>query len=100
MAGAAVAVGLLPNYAQIGIAAPILLVALRILQGFSAGGEWGGAALPAVEHAPAKHRGLFGSFPQMGVPAGMLLATVVLGITTATMSKEAFLGWAGAFRSC
>jgi metabolite-proton symporter len=93
MGGATVAVGLLPNYAQIGIAAPILLVVLRILQGFSAGGEWGGAALLAVEHAPTRHRGLFGSFPQMGVPAGMLLATVVLGITTATMSNEAFLAW-------
>jgi MFS family permease len=93
MGGATVAVGLLPTYAQIGVAAPILLVLLRILQGFSAGGEWGGAALLAVEHAPTNRRGLFGSFPQMGVPAGMLLATVVLGLITANVSEEDFLAW-------
>lgn len=93
MGGATVAVGLLPTFAQIGAAAPILLVALRVIQGISAGGEWGGAALLAVEHAPTKRRGLFGSFPQMGVPAGMLLATIVLGITATPLSDEQFLAW-------
>src|SRR6478735_412193 len=63
-------IGLLPTYAAIGVAAPILLIVLRILQGFSAGGEWGGAALMAVEHAPTTRRGLFGAFPQIGVPVG------------------------------
>lgn len=75
MGGATALIGLLPTYATIGMAAPILLVALRILQGLSAGGEWGGAALIAVEHAPRGRRGFFGAFPQVGVPAGMLLAT-------------------------
>lgn len=86
-------IGLLPTYAQIGAAAPIMLVTLRILQGFSAGGEWGGAALMAVEHAPANRRGWFGGFPQIGVPLGMLLATLVLAILSATTNEEQFLSW-------
>ncbi|MDR7328672.1 MFS transporter [Corynebacterium guangdongense] len=85
--------GLLPTYSSIGIAAPLLLVLLRILQGLSAGGEWGGAALMAVEHAPAHRRGLFGSYPQLGVPLGMLLATgVLLGVSSA-LSEEQFTAW-------
>lgn len=93
MGGATAAIGLLPTYATIGIAAPILLVLLRILQGLSAGGEWGGAALIAVEHAPTHRRGFFGAFPQVGVPAGMLLATLfMLGMTTA-LSTEQFEAW-------
>ncbi len=86
-------IGVLPTYAQIGVAAPILLIILRVLQGFSAGGEWGGAALMAVEHAPANKRGLFGGFPQIGVPLGMLLATAVLAILSATTTQEQFLDW-------
>jgi MFS family permease len=86
-------IGFLPTYAAIGIAAPILLITLRILQGFSAGGEWGGAALMAVEHAPDKKRGFFGAFPQIGVPVGMILATFTLWIITSSMSQEAFLAW-------
>jgi MFS family permease len=74
MGAATALVGLLPTYAAIGIAAPILLVLLRILQGISAGGEWGGAVLMAVEHAPTARRGLFGASPQIGVPLGLLLA--------------------------
>lgn len=69
-------IGCLPTYQTAGIWAPILLVFLRLAQGFAVGGEWGGAVLMAVEHTPEK-RGLFGSYPQMGVPAGMLLATIV-----------------------
>lgn len=78
-----------------GIVAPILLVLLRIVQGFSAGGEWGGAALMAVEHAPDGKRGLFGSAPQLGVPFGMLLASGELAITTAAFGPDGFLefGW-------
>ena len=72
-------IGLLPTYAQIGVAAPVLLVLLRILQGISAGGEWGGAVLMSCEHAPVKRRGLFGASPQIGVPLGLLLASGVLG---------------------
>ncbi|WFP16986.1 MFS transporter [Citricoccus muralis] len=86
-------IGLLPTYAQIGIWAPILLILLRIVQGFSAGGEWGGAALMSVEHAPRDKRGLFGAYPQIGVPLGMLLATSFMFILTTSMSEEAFLTW-------
>lgn len=93
MGGATVGIGLLPTYAQIGVGAPILLVILRILQGFSAGGEWGGAALMAVEHAAKDRRGFFGAFPQMGVPIGMLLATGVLSAISALVSAEQFLAW-------
>lgn len=86
-------IGLLPTYASIGIAAPILLVLLRVIQGFSAGGEWGGAALMAVEHAPKNRRGYFGSFPQIGVPIGMILATGLLYILRISMSPQAFGAW-------
>lgn len=93
MGGATFAMGLLPNYAAIGIATPILLVLLRILQGLSAGGEWGGAALIAVEHAPVNKRGYFGAFPQVGVPAGMALATVFMLVVTTVLSPEQFETW-------
>lgn len=86
-------VGVLPTYAQAGIWAPILLILLRILQGFSAGGEWGGAALMAVEHAPPGRRSFFGSFPQIGTPIGMIAATLVLLTLTATIDRDAFLAW-------
>lgn len=86
-------IGVLPTYAQIGVWAPILLVLLRLLQGFSAGGEWGGAALLAVEHAPKGKRGLFGAAPQVGVPLGMILATGVLFLVRSNMTEEAFLTW-------
>ncbi|MDU0968181.1 MAG: MFS transporter [Actinomycetaceae bacterium] len=92
MGGATVLVGCLPTYASIGMAAPFLLIALRILQGFAAGGEWGGAALMAVEHAPAKRRGWFGGFPQVGVPLGMLTATAVLAIVH-VISRDQFTTW-------
>ena len=86
-------IGLLPTYAAIGIAAPILLILLRILQGFSAGGEWGGAALMAVEHAPTARRGFFGAFPQIGVPVGMILATSTLFVITSLLTPDQFLAW-------
>lgn len=86
-------IGLLPTYAQIGVAAPILLILLRILQGISAGGEWGGAALMSVEHAPVNKRGFFGAYPQIGVPCGMILATFVVWVLTATIGQDAFLEW-------
>ena len=86
-------VGLLPTYAQAGIWAPILLIVLRILQGFSAGGEWGGAALMAVEHAPRDKRSFFGSFPQIGTPIGMIMATLVLLLFTSALGQEQFVAW-------
>ncbi|GAB3603994.1 MFS transporter [Microbacterium aureliae] len=86
-------VGLLPTYAAIGIAAPTLLIFLRILQGISAGGEWGGAVLMAVEHAPKAKRGLFGASPQIGVPLGLLLASGVMGLMALVAPGEAFLEW-------
>ncbi|MFF2633134.1 MFS transporter [Microbacterium sp. NPDC058021] len=86
-------VGLLPTYAAIGIAAPILLIVLRILQGISAGGEWGGAVLMAVEHAPKAKRSLFGAAPQIGVPLGLLLASGMLGLMAVIAPGDAFLEW-------
>src|SRR5699024_2083300 len=85
--------GILPTSEQIGIWAPVLLILLRIIQGMSTGGEWAGAALMAVEHAPAKKRGLFGAFPQTGAPAGMLLATAVIALVTWLTTEEQFIAW-------
>ncbi|WP_237224498.1 MFS transporter [Rothia nasisuis] len=95
MGVATVGIGFVPTYAQIGIAAPLIIIALRILQGFSAGGEWGGAALMSVEHAPRNKRGFFGAFPQIGVPLGMILATLVNLLLSAVLTEEQFLsfGW-------
>ena len=86
-------IGCLPTYNQIGIWAPMLLVVLRVAQGFGVGGEWGGAVLMAVEHAPAGRRGFYGSWPQIGVPAGLLLSTLVFG-QIAKLPEEALFGWA------
>ncbi|WP_167133119.1 MFS transporter [Paramicrobacterium chengjingii] len=94
MGGATTLVGTLPTYSQIGIAAPIVLLFLRILQGLSAGGEWGGAVLMAVEHAPAKRRGRAGSWPQLGVPLGFLLASGMTALMTGIVSPgDAYLQW-------
>jgi metabolite-proton symporter len=92
---ATAAIGLLPSYASIGIAAPIILVVLRLAQGIGVGGEWGGAVLMSVEHAPKGKRGLYGSFPQMGVPAGLLGATVIFAATQALTTESQFTsyGW-------
>lgn len=89
------AIGLLPTYAQVGLLAPALLVGLRLLQGLAVGAEWGGAALLSVEHAPAGRRGLFGSFTQLGSPAGMLLSTGVFYATRTITGPDVFLsyGW-------
>jgi MHS family shikimate/dehydroshikimate transporter-like MFS transporter len=86
-------IGALPTYATIGVLAPILLVVLRFLQGFAVGGEWGGAVLMAVEHAPEGKRGFYGSFPQMGVPAGLLLSTGLMLVLAQTLSEAAFQAW-------
>src|SRR5699024_230192 len=93
MGAATMLMGLLPTYHAIGLAAPILLVVLRILQGMSSGGEWGGAALLSVEHAPRGRRGFFGAFPQLGVPMGMALATICMLVLSSFLSSEQFLAW-------
>jgi len=89
---ATTAIGLLPTYERIGIWAPILLVALRLVQGFGVGGEWGGAVLMAVEHSPHKRRGFYGSWPQTGVPAGLLLSTGVFWLVS-KLPEAALLSW-------
>ena len=86
-------IGLLPTYASIGIMAPILLVLVRFIQGLGIGGEWGGAVLMSVEHSPPERRGFYGSWPQMGVPAGLLLSTAVFAAVQALTSDAAFLAW-------
>src|SRR3954452_13568959 len=93
MGGSTFLIGLLPTYAQIGVWAPILLVVLRCVQGFGLGGEWGGAVLMAVEHAPEGLRGFFGSWPQLGAPLGLVLGTLVFSIFSATMSDADFIAW-------
>jgi MFS family permease len=92
---ATAAIGLLPGYAQVGAVAPVLLVVLRILQGIAVGAEWGGAVLMSVEHAERlpSRRGLFGSFPQIGSPAGMLLASGVFALVRHVLDHSAFLDW-------
>jgi len=91
-------IGCLPTYSQIGIWAPILLIVLRVAQGFGVGGEWGGAVLMAVEHAPKGKRGFYGSWPQIGVPAGLLLSTVIFGQITKLPEQALFTwGWRVAF---
>ena len=85
-------IGLLPTYQSIGIWAPILLVLLRVAQGFGVGGEWGGAVLMAVEHSPAGKRGFYGSWPQVGVPAGLLLATIIFG-QISKLPEHILFGW-------
>lgn len=86
-------IGLLPTYETIGIWAPILLVTLRLAQGFGVGGEWGGAVLMAVEHSPEGRRGFFGSWPQIGVPFGLLLATGAFSLFSNITTSEQFVAW-------
>ena len=87
---ATVLMGLLPGYASIGIWAPIFLVMLRFAQGFGVGGEWGGAALMSVEHAPEHRRGFYGAWPQVGAPAGLLLGTGAYALLSAALTDEQF----------
>ncbi|MDN5636055.1 MAG: MFS transporter, partial [Brevibacterium sp.] len=90
-----VCIGLVPNFEAIGWWAAAALVVLRIVQGLSAGAEWGGSALLSVEHAPARKRGLFGSFTQIGSAAGMLLATSAFFAVQSLLTDEQFesFGW-------
>ncbi|MGC7097591.1 MFS transporter [Amycolatopsis lurida] len=93
MGGATFAMGLLPTYAAIGVAAPILLTVLRLVQGFALGGEWGGAVLIVSEHGDPARRGFWASWPQAGAPGGNLLATAVLAILASVQSDAAFESW-------
>ncbi|MEV5605023.1 MFS transporter [Streptomyces sp. NPDC052299] len=93
MGGATFAIGLLPTHATVGVAAPVLLTLLRLIQGFALGGEWGGAVLLVSEHGDAERRGFWASWPQTGAPAGQLLATGVLSGLTALTSDAAFESW-------
>jgi MFS family permease len=92
MGFATFAMGLLPTYQAIGVAAPILLITLRLIQGLGIGGEWGGALLLATEYAPPGRRGLFGSIPQMGVTIGMVMGTLALWIMT-LLPEDSFMTW-------
>ncbi|MGI4951177.1 MAG: MFS transporter [Janthinobacterium lividum] len=93
MGGVTFAIGLLPTYTSVGIAAPILLTVLRFLQGFAVGGEWGGASLMVVETSPDRRRGFFGSWPQMGIPAALLLSSGVMALVTTLTTPAEFAAW-------
>lgn len=93
MGGATTLIGLLPTYDTIGVWAPILLIFLRIIQGISAGGEWGSAVLMAVEHAPVNKRGLYGAGPQVGAPAGLLMSSGMLSLMNVIAPGDAFMEW-------
>jgi MFS family permease len=99
MGAATFAIGLLPTYRDIGVWAPITLLALRVFQGIGIGGEWGGAVLMSIEHSPSRRRGYYGAWPQIGVPAGMCLSAGVISLITAMTSQAQFAasGWRIAF---
>ena len=86
-------IGLLPTYSSIGIAAPLMLVALRFVQGFAIGGQWGGAMLLVTESAPANERGWYGAYAQAGAPIGVILANLAFIGVSSSMSDEAFMDW-------
>jgi MFS family permease len=99
MGAATALIGLLPSYATIGVAAPVLLVVLRVLQGLAVGGEWGGAVLLAVENAPPGKRARYGSVPQIGLGLGLALGTGAFALLGEMLDEQAFLavGWRVAF---
>ncbi len=91
-------IGLLPTYATAGMWAPLMLLGLRIFQGIGIGGEWGGAVLMAVEHSPGGRRGFYGSWPQIGVPAGLLISAGVVNLLSFLNNDDFFAwGWRIAF---
>jgi metabolite-proton symporter len=93
MGASTFAIGLLPTYASVGVAAPIALTLLRLVQGFAVGGEWGGAVLMAAEYGDARRRGVWAGWPQVGVPAGNLIAAAILAIMAGVQSDAEFLAW-------
>ncbi len=93
MGAATFSIGLVPDFATIGVAAPVILLILRLVQGLALGGEWGGAVLMTVEHAPATKRGWYGSLVQVGVPAGTLIANLAFLLVVASMDNDALIAW-------
>lgn len=93
MGGATTLMGVVPTYASLGPAAAIVLVSLRVLQGFSVGGEWGGASIMVTEFAPTKGRGFYASLPQMGISAGLLLANLIYYAFFLVLAKDQFMLW-------
>lgn len=93
MGVASTLIGLLPTYATIGIAAPILLTLLRFAQGLAIGGQWGGAMLLVTESAPSDQRGYYGAYAQAGAPVGVIFANLAFIIISATVSEEFFMTW-------
>lgn len=86
-------IGLIPNYASIGVAAPLLLLLMRLLQGIGLGGEWGGAVVMSFEYAPKDQRGFYTCFPQIGLAIGLCLATGVVALLSSTLTDAAFQSW-------
>jgi MFS transporter, MHS family, shikimate and dehydroshikimate transport protein len=93
MGGATFLIGLLPTYASAGIMAPVLLLVLRVVQGFATGGEWGGAALMVVESSPSRRRNIWGSFITVGILLGLVLASTAFTAVNGVVSDNAFLTW-------
>ena len=86
-------IGLVPTYAQIGVAAPLLLLFLRVLQGIGLGGEWGGAVLMAYEYAPPGKRGFYASLPQIGLAIGLCMASGIVALLSSLLTDAQFLSW-------
>ena len=93
MGAATTLIGLLPTYSAIGVAAPLILVLLRFVQGLAIGGQWGGAMLLVTESAPADQRGWYGAYAQAGAPVGVILANLAFIGVSSSMSEEAFMDW-------
>ena len=93
MGSATTLIGLLPTYGTVGVAAPLLLVLLRFVQGLAIGGQWGGAMLLVTESAPADKRGWYGAYAQAGAPVGVILANLAFIGVSMNMSDEAFMSW-------
>ena len=93
MGVASTLIGLLPTYATIGVAAPIMLTLLRFIQGLAIGGQWGGAMLLVTESAPADQRGWYGAYAQAGAPVGVILANLAFIIISRSVSDEFFMAW-------
>src|SRR5207237_4266982 len=93
MGTATAVIGLLPTYDTLGIWAAVLLIACRLIQGFGLGGEWGGAVLMAVEHAPEDKEGFYGSWPPLGAPLGRGLGTLVFSVVSTFLTEDQHFAW-------